>query len=196
MSESSNDGHVGRRKISGLDVNRISAIWGFAEATLFFVVPDVWLTFAARAHLASGLKAVAWALGGALAGGLLMYQLGVSYPEQVLSVVETVPAVSEAQVETARTQLEEKGPWAIVLGPLTATPYKVYAVLAAEAGFSASAFLLWSIPARLPRFILAVVAAHFALRFLVGRGWVRNRTRTLVGFWLIFYAVFLSTMPW
>ena len=51
--------------------------WGFAEATLFFVVPDVWLTLiAVRRGLRPALVACGWALAGALAGGLAMYAWG------------------------------------------------------------------------------------------------------------------------
>jgi hypothetical protein len=38
-------------------VNAIALIWGFAEATLFFVVPDVWLTLAGRDKFHRGLVA-------------------------------------------------------------------------------------------------------------------------------------------
>jgi len=39
-------------------VNAIALIWGFAEATLFFVVPDLWLTLAGRDKLHRGLLPV------------------------------------------------------------------------------------------------------------------------------------------
>ena len=56
----------------------IAGIWGFAEATLFFIVPDVWLTLiAVRRGLVPALAACGWALAGALAGGLAMYAWGV-----------------------------------------------------------------------------------------------------------------------
>jgi hypothetical protein len=47
-------------------VNCIAALWAFAEATLFFIVPDVWLSLAGRENLRRGLMACLNALVGAL----------------------------------------------------------------------------------------------------------------------------------
>ncbi|GEM_PF-3959884 len=52
-----------------MGVNRVALAWGFAEATLFFIVPDVWLTLVARERLRTGLIASLYSLAGALAGG-------------------------------------------------------------------------------------------------------------------------------
>ena len=57
-------------------MNAIALIWGFAEATLFFIVPDVWLTLAGRDKLHRGLIVCLYSLAGALTGGTLMYLWG------------------------------------------------------------------------------------------------------------------------
>lgn len=49
-------------------VNRIAALWRFAEATLFFIAPNVWLSLAGRQELRRGLMACLYALAGALLG--------------------------------------------------------------------------------------------------------------------------------
>jgi hypothetical protein len=46
-----------------------AAVWGLAEATLFFVVPDVLLTWLAAFRPRVACKAVVACLAGALAGG-------------------------------------------------------------------------------------------------------------------------------
>lgn len=50
--------------------------WGFAEVTFFFVAPDVWIGLLALFNLRAGLRAVAWAVFGALLGGTILYTVG------------------------------------------------------------------------------------------------------------------------
>ncbi|MFM9106139.1 MAG: hypothetical protein ACKOWF_05500, partial [Chloroflexota bacterium] len=38
---------------------RIAALWGFAEATVFFIVPDVWIGLLAAFDPRAGLRAAA-----------------------------------------------------------------------------------------------------------------------------------------
>ena len=56
-----------RRQGRGPEI--LAALWGFAESTLFFIVPDVLLTWLALSLPRRALRACYWALGGALAGG-------------------------------------------------------------------------------------------------------------------------------
>jgi len=44
-------------------------VWGFAEATLFFFVPDILITRIALADLRRALWACFWSLLGAVSGG-------------------------------------------------------------------------------------------------------------------------------
>jgi hypothetical protein len=69
-------------------VNLVAGLWGLAEATLFFIVPDVWLSLAGRQQLKSGLQACLWALAGPLAGGALVYVWGVYDRPEALAVIE------------------------------------------------------------------------------------------------------------
>ncbi|HAV62156.1 MAG TPA: hypothetical protein DCY13_07300 [Verrucomicrobiales bacterium] len=196
MSASAIDSGPAGRLLERLPPNLTGAIWGFAEATLFFVVPDVWLTFLARDRLRPGVVAAFAALGGAMVGGLLMMQLAAARPEPVTALVAAVPAVSAEQMTNVSIQLESHGAPAMLTGPLTGTPYKLYATLAPGAGVPVAEFLLWSIPARLVRFLLVTLVAHFVLRLLVARRLIRSRARFLGIFWLGFYAIFLTAMPW
>jgi len=50
--------------------------WGFAEATLFFIVPDLLLTFIALYSFRRSVKVLAFILLGALVGGTLMFCAG------------------------------------------------------------------------------------------------------------------------
>src|SRR3546814_3695958 len=49
----------------------VSLLWGFAEATVFFVVPDVWISRRALSSWRAALRGCGFALAGALGGGVL-----------------------------------------------------------------------------------------------------------------------------
>jgi hypothetical protein len=172
-------------------------IWGVAEATLFFFVPDVLLTYiglkrgvkpAARASLIAAI--------GAAVGGSLMYMWSAADPAAARAVVLAVPAISEAMAQQAAEAM--RGDWflATLTGPLTSTPYKLYAVLALHAGGATlPAFALASIIARLPRFLIVSIGASLIGRVLTPRISPRMQTWLLVGAWVLFYAAFFALMP-
>ena len=54
----------------------IASLWGFAEATLFFFVPDIWISILALKNGRQGLIACFYSFVGAVVGGLIMYYLG------------------------------------------------------------------------------------------------------------------------
>jgi membrane protein YqaA with SNARE-associated domain len=174
----------------------IAGIWGFAEATLFFVVPDVWLTLiAVRRGLAPALVACGWALAGALAGGLAMYAWGAFDPAAARDALETIPAIDREMIDGVRSALRDDGAAALFLGPLKGVPYKIYAVEAPAAGIGVLAFLAVSVPARLLRFVLLAAVANLLSRWLLGRTGLRLRTALLLAAWAVFYTIFLSVMP-
>jgi hypothetical protein len=172
-------------------------VWGVAEATLFFFVPDVLLSYIGlkRGIIAAERASLLAALGAAV-GGMIMYMWSAADPAAACAAVLAVPAISEDMA--ARAAEAMRGDWfmATVLGPLTSTPFKLYAILAPHAG-SASLlmFAAASIFARLPRFL--IVGCGVAL---IGRGlrrWLTERQLLwlLAGAWLAFYAVFFALMP-
>jgi hypothetical protein len=169
----------------------VAGLWGFAEATLFFIVPDLFLTFvAARRGLRKALFACGTTLAGALAGGIVMFYWGAGDPDGVLEVLAWVPAIDGEMLSAVREALDRQGYTAPLFGPLQGIPYKIYAAQAAEAGLDPLWFLLASVPARLPRFILASLAAALVMR-VIGR-WLELRARLglLSGFWILFYLAY------
>jgi hypothetical protein len=109
--------------------------------------------------------------------------------------VLAVPAISAAMAQAAQSAITENWFLATLLGPLSSTPFKLYAILAPAAGASLPAFALAGLAARLPRFL--IVAAGTAL---IGQGlarWLSERQRLwlLIGAWLLFYAAFFALMP-
>jgi len=165
-----------------------AALWGFAEATLFFIVPDVLLTFVAVEDRRRALLACGGAVPGALVGGLLMYLWGSIDPPGALAVLDAVPAIGPAMIEDVRASLERAGATAIFLGPLTGTPYKIYAVMTGSMGTSLFLFLVVSLPARSLRFLALALVTAWVSRQRPFRRWSVTRKRVLLSvLWLGFY---------
>lgn len=175
-------------------MNWIALAWGFAEATVFFIVPDVWLTLAARKHLRPGLIASLYALFGALLGGTLMYLWGRADRSSANLVLDAIPAIDPEMIVRVADELSQDGVLALMLGPLSGTPYKVYAVQGADSSIGLGLFLLTSIPARLSRFLLVTLLAHYGLKS-VGYWMPRtNPVLVLLVCWVFFYAYYFSVM--
>lgn len=125
-----------------------------------------------------------------------MYAWAVASPASAEGAVERVPAVSVSMVRTVGEQTAALGAAASFAGAFTGKPFKVYAVEAGRLGVPFIPFVLLGALARVVRFSAAVLVAAVVNRF-VPRGWSgRRRDGVLLGFWLLFYAVFLSVMPW
>ena len=171
-------------------------IWGVAEATLFFFVPDVILSYIG---LKRGVKAAARAsviaAVGAAVGGVIMYWWSAENFEQAYEAVRAVPAISDGMIERALASMSENWPLATFLGPLSSTPFKVYAIVAPAVNAPLPLFALWAIVARLPRFLIVSIGVSLIGRVL-GR-WLSDRQLlwVLIGAWLLFYAVFFTLMP-
>lgn len=103
-----------------------AAAWGFAEASLFFLVPDVLLSAIALCDHRKALFACLAAAAGAMVGGVLMYVWGSLSPDAALNIVERVPGISPEMIARVRDELASQGVMAMVFGPLSGTPYKVY----------------------------------------------------------------------
>ncbi len=135
----------------------IGFLWGFAEATVFFIVPDVYLGFVALFHWRRGLSAAIAALLGAMLGGSVMYVLAMNDPSALRGFLIHVPLIDTALVNEVAENLRSDGLVTILTGPLRGTPYKIYAAQAGEQAFSFPSFLLMTVPARLERFLPVVL---------------------------------------
>jgi membrane protein YqaA with SNARE-associated domain len=184
-----------REKHAARKLDLPAFLWGLAEATFFFIVPDVWITFRALHGIKRGLNAALFAAAGALPGGALMYWLGTVRPEAVRMWLDAVPAVSAAMIENVGEQLARLGLWGLFLGPLSGTPYKIYAALAPQAGFSLPVLLAVSLPARLLRFVLLAGVSAAAGRWLKQHFGFRAALWTWALLWSAFYVLWFSLMP-
>ncbi|MGI9252919.1 MAG: hypothetical protein ACR2J8_04175 [Thermomicrobiales bacterium] len=175
----------------------IAALWGVAEATVFFIVPDVWIWLMAAFDPRAGLRGVIVAVAGAMAGGTAIYRAGGRIdPERSAALLDRVPAISPAMIAKVERQMAEHGSASMAVGPLQGTPYKIYARTAGMQRQSFPVFLLWTIPARGVRFLLIAAASA-----LFG-GFVRRRTRRsgwvvwpYAVAWMVFYWWYFRRVP-
>lgn len=172
----------------------IAAIWGFAEATVFFVVPDVAVTAAALRSTRAMVLSALLAAGGAVAGGIVMNDLAQRDYASARRLVERVPAISPAMVDHAGQQIGRHGVGAFFLGSVTGTPYKIYAIHAGHARQSMPAFVLASFVARLARFLAAGLITRGIVRAMP-TAWRHRRAAIILAlFWIGLYAAYWGVM--
>lgn len=166
--------------------------WGVAEATLFFIVPDVLLTRVALRDRRRALVGCGLAVLGAMFGGIVMYAWSLHDPAQVGAALLRVPAVGPDLMTQADEAMRQLGGFGIVAGAFQGVPYKLFAAQAAAAGLSLPLLLAVTIPARGLRFVLTVLVAHAAAQWL--RAWAGWRAVSLAWWlvWIIVYVVYWS----
>ena len=179
-----------------MGITVVAALWGFAEATLFFVVADVWLTVVAFRHgPLRALHACIPAALGAVAGGALMFLWGALDPPSVQEALDAIPAIGDQMIGGVRDALRADGLIAMGIGAFSGVPFKVYASQAPAVGISLALFLGVGLAARLARFVLVAVIAGWighGLGRIAGPGpalWL------LAGFWILFYGFYWAATP-
>lgn len=170
-------------------------LWGFAEGTLFFIVPDLILSWASLAGVKHGVKIFGAILAGAVIAGLCLYTWAVWRPDSAHSAVASVPFVRAKMFDKVEADYRMHGVTGIFYTLGTGIPYKVYAVLAPPITNPAT-WALVTVLARLERMALSWLIPTFLGWFL--RRWIRNHQRLTaalwLGFWTITYAIYWSTV--
>jgi len=184
--------------VSSRGVLTLAFGWGLAEATFFFIVPDVLLTLIACRALKPAMRATVTALLGALAGGALMYAFGNRQPDFARTFLDHVPAISPALIARVAGQISESGLLAVLLGPLKGIPYKIFAVEWGAQNKGLIALLLISIPARYVRFFLASVAARGIAKLIEPLTHHRAAIEIpiLAVIWVAFYGYYFEHFGW
>ncbi|MGH7606028.1 MAG: hypothetical protein ACREME_01705 [Gemmatimonadales bacterium] len=172
--------------------------WGFAEGVFFFIVPDVYVSFATLFALRAG--AVAWAasIAGSLAAVCTIYLLAVVLHLDYLGFLELIPGISAGMLVAVERGFGAGGgglpytAWLITGG----VPLKVYAGVAFAQGIGVGSVLVWTVFARIVR-IAPVYLLAAAVR-LVFRPSIDARPARWLGvlaaLWVAFYAFYFVTM--
>ena len=169
--------------------------WGFAEGTLFFVVPDVLISRTALLSWRRALLQAVAASAGAVLAGALLITWAARAPVAAQTVVRQVPFVRESMFEAAAAGLAAGAFGGLVRGSFSGIPYKVFAV-EAPGHVAAMPFVVASGPARILRFLLAVMCSALAamlLRWLTPVSTTGLRVAHAAA-WLVFYAYYWMTV--
>lgn len=173
----------------------LGLLWGFAEGTLFFIIPDLVITFAALFSFKQSLKQLGVVLAGSLLGGWVLFSLAARDYSAARKAVAGVPFVTQRMFQATRSDYETSGVWALCKGPLSGIPYKVYAI-EAPGHASLLSFLLVSIPGRLER--LAITWVLFTGVGLALRKRIARRPGCAVLgyglYWIVVYAYYWSVI--
>lgn len=175
----------------------VAAAWGTAEATVFFIVPDLWTSWLALHNPRRGFATTVSALAGALAGGATNYLVTQRMsPDETEKMLTAIPGISKSMIADVERELDDKGWSALVLGPTRGVPYKIYARTLAHGNASFAKFMALSVPARMGRF-LAVTGGVAALGKLADRRGYSSKTKTalFVGGWAAFYTWYFTAGP-
>jgi membrane protein YqaA with SNARE-associated domain len=173
----------------------VAFLWGLAEATFFFIIPDVFLSFVAMLDWRSTWKHIVAALAGALLGGALLFHWSKTDPEAAHAAVARVPFITSEMLAKVNSGLDKIGLLAVLTGSVSGIPYKIYAVEAPRIS-TQFAFALVTPPARAVRFTLVWMI------FGIAAGWLRRRyalpTRRLVyihaAIWIVSYAFYWGSI--
>lgn len=172
----------------------VALLWGFAEATLFFVIPDVWITRVALRSWRESLVVIVFTIAGALAGGTLVYAWGARDPGAVRAMFDALPAISPALIDGIATRWQQLGVWAPLVGAFSGVPYKLYAAQAAGV-VTLPMFLLLSVLARGVRFVVFALLAHLAARWATPRLGERKVLAVWLCLWAVGYTLYWLRMP-
>lgn len=173
----------------------IAFLWGFSEATVFFIVPDVFLTAIVILSFRLAFQAVFAAWAGAMLGGSCAYFFAVHAPELARKVLETVPWISPSLIEKAALQYQQHGAFSMLSGGFSGMPYKIYAWYAGSQQLDFAAFLFMGAGARWLRFTCYMLIMAGIVKLL--RRWLS--TTQIYGVWFsacaALYAIYWSMMP-
>ncbi|MCP8616288.1 hypothetical protein [Salirhabdus salicampi] len=167
-------------------------LWGFSEATLFFIIPDVLITLIALKSFTKSLKLSILVTIGAVIGGSIMYITGVEHSGRLLEVLETVPAVDVQMIHNVQRDTEDNGLLDMLLGPTKGIPYKLFAAQAYHAGVPYYLFFLVSIPARIGRFMITAFIASFFANFIFKSVPYKIKVSVWSLTWIIIYAIYFA----
>jgi 1-acyl-sn-glycerol-3-phosphate acyltransferase len=144
----------------GMSALLVAFGWGFAEALVWPLVPELFVALVAVAAPKAGPRLALAAAAGSLAGGLGAYALGAG------GVHPPAPLTTPRMHATAAAQLESEGAPALVHQAFSGIPYKVYAVRAGEARMPLAPFAAWSVAVRGGRILAVGLALSFAGAYL------------------------------
>lgn len=180
-------------QLAGASGVALALLWGLAEGTFFFVVPDVAISLVAILEPSRAWRHILAAIAGSVLAGMLLFGWSSHDQRSAHEMVAKVPFVTERMFAQVHASYRTRGLGAVFLGPMSGIPYKIYAVEAPE--FLDKRAFLWStVPARAERFLIVWAGFGIAGSFLRRSPRFTASQLAIVhgSFWVIFYAFYWS----
>lgn len=167
-------------------------VWGFAEATFFFIVPDLLLTASVVAFgFAYAFRFAVFAAIGAVIGGLAMYWWGAHDIAAALGLLRSVPLIADDLLGRVAAEMNAAyWPVNLSLGALTGAPFKIYAVEAGNLGIHPAVFAAVGFGARLLRFGFAIALTALGISLARRLGLGRLVPVGLAAVWITIYGIY------
>lgn len=182
------------KRLLQLGSKSIAIIWGFSEATFFFIVPDVYLSYAAMGGYKKALLLCIYTAIAATSGGIVVYFLSMFFPEKMFLFLDYIPAISQNTIHTAGNFIQDGVLSGMTHGAITGVPYKIFAVYAGETRISLPLFIACSFIARSLRFFIVICIS--ALIYNMGMKNLDIKDKKFINtlFWCCFYIGYFSMM--
>ncbi|PCJ99185.1 MAG: hypothetical protein COA45_07035 [Zetaproteobacteria bacterium] len=173
----------------------VSFVWGFAEATFFFFVPDIWLTRIAVTDLKEAVINAFITLIGALIGGTVLYILASISFDYIRQALDFVPAISKNMIDQAGEQMQNANPVkVIIMAGFTGLPFKIYAAWSGHLALSVPVFILISAVARIGRFLFLIFVIYGTKSVLKSYMSTKNLLWLHTVLWICFYCYYFFKM--
>ena len=125
--------------------------WGLAEGLAFFIVPDLYITFATLFSIRVGIIAWAWSLLGSLVAVVVIWVLVTMLGGGYVAFLQNIPGISMGLLQQTTVKLAADGLPMTPFLVLGGVPLKVYAAVAFTLGMSLGSVLVWTVFARIVR---------------------------------------------
>jgi hypothetical protein len=172
----------------------VSFAWGFAEATVFFIVPDVAVGLSALFRPTRAPTAMVAAVAGGVVGSVAL-SAAVRRGWDPKPFMTALPGVMPADLEWARDSIATNPAGAFRSAAGRGTPVKVLVAESTRQGIPTRRLLPLVVLNRAPR--IGVTAAAMAGVGFLGRAQVARRPRSAAALyaaaWIAFYAWFWSS---
>ena len=170
--------------------------WGLAEGLFFFIVPDVYISFATLFSLRAGAIAWLFSIAGSAIAIVVIYLLSAMLGLDYVSFLNWIPGISEPLIHRVGQELAAEGlpysPFLVMAG----VPLKLYVAQAFALEMTLGSVLLWTVFARIVR-IAPTFAIVAAMRLLFGRridAYAGTWCALLGIFWVAFYVFYFVHM--
>lgn len=165
----------------------VAFLWGFAEATAFFIVPDVYLGWVALFNGRRGVWAMIAAVLGAMAGGSVMYYLAMKDLSALNLFLDRIPLINAEMIADIANKMRADGLITMINGPLRGVPYKIYAVQAGGLSLPYLSFLFMTILARLERLLPVTLLAGGLGKWF--KDFIEKRTVFVVSIYVLIWGI-------